>query len=110
MNGAYKAAFIIPAKASKVFDDTGWTFRSAERLPERIMVELAHAMHLSDSTFYLGLEARESGKAKVTAIRDDSGQIEHISLQLRDSTADELRALLVAAGVNDLEVFVPPAH
>jgi len=103
MGSAYFAAFILPVPTAKILTHIGWAFHSSARLAEGVIAELQKTFCLQEKDGYLGMSVYEGEGLKLTAIRDSSGAIENISVQLRGRKLEELRAALAS----DVEVFSP---
>ncbi len=105
MMAGYKAVFLIPASAKKIFDDTGWAFETKNRLRVTVLDALKQAFLLQFAERYLGIEAYVGDGVKVNVIYDEEGLIEHISIQLWERTAKELKEALHEFG--DVDIFIP---
>ncbi len=107
MGGAYFAAFILPVPTAKLLTEIGWEFNSSARLAESVIADLQKTFCLQEKDDYSSMSVYEGEGVKLTAIRDSSGEIENISVQLRGRKPEELRAALASAGVGNVEVFSP---
>ena len=107
MGGSYVAIFLLPTPVKKRLESSGWEFKSPARLPEELINVLTHAYGLHPTKRYLGMEMLDGDCIKVTAIRDAARNIENISIQWRAQKAANVRAVLDAAGYQNVEVFVP---
>lgn len=107
MRKSYLAAFLLPIPVTKCLTDVGWEFESTARLPENLITALQGAFDIHANESYLGMDVFEGSGLKLTAARDSEGRIENIFVQLSYRKPEELRAALVSAEFNNVEVFVP---
>lgn len=109
MGRVYVAAFLLPSPVKKILTDFGWEFESPEHLPEQTIEALRSALGVRHTETYLGMDVWETDGVKATIVRDESGSIEEVSVQLYSRKPDDLRLALHAAGLDNIEVFVPGA-
>jgi hypothetical protein len=110
MGKVYDAAFLIPTSAIPRLTDYGWEFESVERLPVDLISVLSKAMSLHRTESYLAMEVFEGKDIKLTSTLDAAGLIEHISVQIRGSSRDEILAALRKASGTGVRLFVPDAR
>ena len=107
MGKIYVAAFLLPSPVKKMLTNFGWEFESRARLPEQTIDALRSEFGVHHTESYLGMDVWEADGLKATVLRDESGGIEEIFVQLRSRKPDELRGALKAAGLESVEVFLP---
>ena len=56
MGNFYKSAFLIPASANKILDDTGWKFETRDRLQPEVLDVLKRKFLLEQKETYLSNE------------------------------------------------------
>jgi hypothetical protein len=107
MEKSYLAAFLLPSPASRRLTVDGWEFDSPNRVPEDALQVLQRVFQGTERAGYLGMQVVEGKGLKATAVRDPAGRIENIFVQLKGRRPEEIRTALNAAGLGDVEVFVP---
>ncbi len=107
MANCYKAAFLIPASAKKILDDTGWVFETEDRLRPEVLDVLKQVFLLEQKETYLGIGVYVGNGIKVDVIHDAAGLIEQISIQLWTRTTEELTKAFHEGEFDDMEIFVP---
>jgi|688.fasta_scaffold1132676_2 hypothetical protein len=107
MKNCYQAVFLIPVSTKKILGDTGWLFKTENRLRPEILDVLKSFFVLEEKETYLGIVAYIGNGIKVNVIYDEVGLIEQISVQLWTKTIEELTKILYDEGFDDVEIFVP---
>lgn len=102
----YKAAFIIPVSAKKVFDEYGWSFQTKDRLQVKVLDVLKKKFFLKEIDKYLGIEAYVGDGVKINVTYDTNALIEEIFIQLWTVSADELKSAFDNQDLG-IEIFVP---
>lgn len=106
-NEVYKATFVIPIGTSKVLEDDGWKFEGNGRLRPQLVDSIAARFGLIKTHTYLGIIAYSSLSLKMSVVLDDSGEIEHLYIQIFTGDVENVQADLLAITRDLADVFVP---
>jgi hypothetical protein len=103
----YKATFLIPKSSKKCLSDCGWEFQSNDRLSDRILTAIINRFGLIKEDEYEGVTDYRSRQVKVSVIRDHTGAIEQIYLQLFGLPPSVIQEMFSGDLASEVEVFVP---
>lgn len=106
-NEAYKTAFVIPIGTSKVLEDDGWEFEGNGRLSPKLVDSIAAKFGLIKAHTYSGIVVYSGSSLKMSVVLDDSGEIEHLSIQIFTGDVENVQADLLAITRDLADVFVP---
>jgi hypothetical protein len=106
-NGTYKAAFVIPPGTFSMLGDDGWEFEASGRLSPQLVEAIAAMFDLIKAHAYSGIVVYSGPSLKMSVVLDDSGEIEHLSLQIYAGDVEKVQADLLAITQDRADVFVP---
>lgn len=103
----YSSAFLIPLNSRKIFDDMGWSFETEDRLCTDVLEKLQYSFLLEKEEEYNGIVVYAGDGLKASVVYDEYKLIEHIVIQLKTVSIEELKKVLCDPQFCEIEVFVP---
>ncbi|MFG0541604.1 ParB N-terminal domain-containing protein [Pseudomonas sp. YQ_5] len=108
MTKQYKAAFIVPIRASRILGEDGWEFESSERLSKNFCNHLIENLRVKFIEEYCDINKYAGEGIRMSLLLDDNQEVEVIYLQLSVEALASLSEMCQSIDISsEAEFFVP---